>query len=445
MALKINSLTRLHARSLALLAAALLGSNAVAQNASLGEGLSAAAIGRGGVNTVSTGSPLDAMQGNPANLAVISAKTLDLAAVGVFASGRFQNSVNTDGRLSGVSGAMPYGAFAQPLGKWVAAVAVTPDLLMRANWRYVDAPGAAGVTYGLQTNEDEIIAIRSSVGLARPLSSKWSAGVTFGVVYNRNNLNAPYIFQQTPVLAGLKVLLNLQTSGTGFNGSAGVQFHPNSRFQASLAWKSGTTITTHGTADGSASALFTALGVTADPTFHYSSQVENHLPQAFDGGFSWQTYHHISLVAEYDFAAWGQAFQQLPVTLTGGTNGTIDAVAGSSTLHDAVPLSWSNQSAIHVGIESPAGENVTLRAGYSFMTNPVPAATLLPLTAAIMRNSIGTGAGFTHEHWRFDAAYQIQLPSTESVGTSSILAGEYNNSSTRLLLQSVTFDAEARF
>jgi long-subunit fatty acid transport protein len=139
----------------------------------------------------------------------------------------------------------------------------------------------------------------------------------------------------------------------------------------------------------------------------------------------------------------GQAFQQLPVTLTGGTNAVINSVVGSNAMQDAVPLHWNNQVGIHVGVDSPVGENWVLRAGYGYMTNPVPSATLLPLTASIMRNSIGTGAGWTHGHMRLDAAYQALLPSSESVGTSSILAGEYSNSTVRIFLQSVT--ATARF
>jgi hypothetical protein len=79
------------------------------------------------------------------------------------------------------------------------------------------------------------------------------------------------------------------------------------------------------------------------------------------------------------------------------------------------------------------------------MSNPVPSATLLPLTAAIMQNAIATGAGWTHGRMHLDAAYQVQLPSSESVGKSSILAGEYSNSQVRLMLQSVTATARVNF
>jgi len=418
-----------------------------AQATSFGNGYSAAAEARGGSLAAQQGDPIDAVEGNPAGLAGIKTRVLEGTGIGVFGSGSFKNSVNSNGRMGGVVGAMPYGAFVTPIGAshWSLSAAETPELLMRANWRYVDAPGTAGVTYGLQTNETQIIAMRSSVGVARTFGSKWSAGAVLGVVYNTNNLNAPYIFQEQPQLAGLKVLLDLQTHGYGWNGNAGFQFQPNSRLRIGAAWKSGTTIHTIGTADGSASALFAALDVSADPTFHYQAQVENHLPQAFDAGVSWMTNRHMTWQAQGDFTAWGQAFQQLPVTLTGGTNAVINSVVGSDNMQDAVPLHWNNSGGVHVGVDSPLGENWVLRAGYGYMSNPVPSSTLLPLTAAIMRNSIGAGAGWSHGRLRLDAAYQAQIPSSESVGKSSILAGEYNNSQVRIFLQSVTATARVNF
>lgn len=418
-----------------------------AQATSFGNGLSAAAEARGGTLAAQQGDPLDAVEGNPAGLAGVAAPTLTVGAVGAFGSGSFRNSANSDGRMGGVVGAMPFGAFVTPLGAshWSASAAFTPEILMRANWTYVDAPGTAGVSYGLQTNETQIIAVRSSLGAARTFGSKWSAGAVLGLIYNTNNLNAPYIFQQQPQLAGLKVLLNLQTHGIGWNGNAGVEWQPTSRTRLGLAWKSGTTIHTSGSADGSASALFTALGIASDPTFHYQTKVLNHLPQAFDAGIQWGSNRRLTWQAQADFTAWGQAFQQLPVTLTGGTNATINSVAGSSALQDAVPLHWNNQLGLHVGFDSSISENWTVRAGYSFMSNPVPSATLLPLTAAIMQNAIATGAGWKHRRLRLDAAYQLQLPSSESVGKSAILAGEYSNSRVRLMLQSVTATASVNF
>lgn len=422
--------------------------NMVAQgSAALGNGLSAAATARGGTVVAERSSPLDAVEGNPAGLAGVSARELDISAIGLVAGGSFENSANQNSGLRGIAGALPYGAFATPIGRsrWSASAAVTPDLLMRANWHYVDPAGLDGVTYGYRAQETQIIAIRSSLGVARTFGSKWSTGATLGIVYNQNDLHAPYIFQQEPHLAGLKVLLDLTTRGYGWNGAAGTQWQPTSSLRAGLAWKSETTLSTTGDASGSAYALFNALGMSSSPGFTYRVHVQNHLPQAFGGGLTWQTRRHLAVSFEADAISWGRAFEQLPIHLTQGSNSTINSVVGSSSFYDAVPLHWRDQGAFHTGLEAPVSEFVKLRAGYSHASNPVPASTLLPMTAAIMQNTIAGGSGWSRGRWVCDAAYQAQLPATQSVGASSILSGEYSNSKVRVWTQSLVVSTRLKF
>jgi hypothetical protein len=79
------------------------------------------------------------------------------------------------------------------------------------------------------------------------------------------------------------------------------------------------------------------------------------------------------------------------------------------------------------------------------LSNPVPSSTLLPLTASIMRSSVATGTDWNHGRLRLDAAFQAQLPNSESVSKSSILAGEYSNSRVQFFLQSVTETARVNF
>ncbi len=59
------------------------------------------------------------------------------------------------------------------------------------------------------------------------------------------------------------------------------------------------------------------------------------------------------------------------------------------------------------------------------------------MTAAIMQNTVSGGTGWSRGRWTCDGAYQAQLPATQSVETSSILAGEYSNSKVRVWTQSV--------
>ena len=93
----------------------------------MGDGLSAAAIARGGSTVVQQSSPLDAVQGNPSGLAQLTRGTLDLNLVGVAAAGSFRNLYNPDAKLGSFAGALPYGAYAVPLhhSPWVLGVAAT--------------------------------------------------------------------------------------------------------------------------------------------------------------------------------------------------------------------------------------------------------------------------------------------------------------------------------
>jgi len=152
-------------------------------------------------------------------------------------------------------------------------VGAMPELLSTADWKYVDAPGTAGATYGLQQQKSAINALRMAAGVGVSFGSKFSWGATVGADYNTNTLQAPYIFQTQPQLAGLKTLLDLHTSGVGWNASLGALAHPTRKLEVGLAWKSRTVINSSGTAIGDAYAQFAALGVSAPANFIYSARV----------------------------------------------------------------------------------------------------------------------------------------------------------------------------
>jgi long-subunit fatty acid transport protein len=433
------------------------GRSTQAQSAgALGNGLSAASISRGGTLVAEHGDPLEAVEGNPAGLAGIRNRIVDVDALALFAQGSFRNSVDSDGHLRPFSGTLPYGAVGLPIkGRFSAAAAITPDFLMRATWHYSDPPGTADVSYGFQKNESEFVAVRGSMTLAFAPSPKWAFGAGLGLVYNTNTLHAPYIFQEQPELAGLKVLVDLHTRGFGWNGNAGVQWQPTDRLRFGAAWKSPTFIPSHGDVNGSASALFAALGVGANPTFHYGAEVDNHLPQTATAGLRWQQSRRVRLAFEGGWSDWGNAFENLPVKLKDGSNAVINSVAGSAAIRDEIPLHWKDQGTFRGGIEVPV-KQWTARAGYSFLSNPVPSSTITPLTAAILSNGLSTGLGWQPESsgnhpplvpssWSWDVAYQLQLPASQSVGQSSLKAGEYSDTSIHVMTQSVTVSARLNF
>ena len=385
--------------------------------------------GLAGVYVPSSSDAIGALTTNPAGLTYISSPTVNLSMSTIFARGSFTNSANTNSPMTTSPGVIPYGAFAMPIGKrFSVGVGFAPDLVSVSDWKYVDAPGFAGVTYGLQENKSAILAGRAMLGMSYAINHKLSVGVTAGADYNSNTLHAPYIFQSQPVVAGLKTLLDL-----------------HKKLDLGVAWKSHTVIVTNGTATGDASALFAALGASASSTYSYNASVKNILPQSVNGNLAWHVNPRWTLVFQTDWVNWSNAFVNLPVTLTNGTNATINAVAGSSTLVDGVPLNWKDQYSFHGGVERLLTESTTVRFGYAHGNSPVPNGTLSPLTAAIMTNQISTGFAYHVGRSRFDIGYAFDPTAQQQVQQSNLLFSEYNNSSVRLGLQSLSLGYSFQF
>jgi long-chain fatty acid transport protein len=401
----------------------------------------------GGVYVPSTSDAIGALTTNPAGLTYLSSPTLDLSMSAVFARGSFSNSVNNSSPMDTAPGVIPYGAFGMPIGKsrFSFGVGFAPDMVSVSDWNYVDAPGKGGVTYGMQENKSAILAGRAMVGLSYAFSHKLSVGMTAGADYNSNTLQAPYIFQSQPVLAGDKTMLDLHTYGTGWNMSVGAMFEPTKNLDFGVAWKSHTVIVTNGLASGNAYALFGAPPGTAATAFGYNASVTNTLPQSVNANIAWHLNTRWVLAFQTDWVNWSNAFVNLPVTLTNGSNSTINGALNSTTLVDGVPLNWKDQYSFHGGVERELWESASLRFGYAYGNSPVPDGTLTPMTAAIMTNQLSTGFAYHMGRSRFDFAYTFDPIAQQQVQQSNLLAGEYNNSTVRVGLQSLSLGYSFQF
>ena len=401
----------------------------------------------GGAYVTSSTDVSGALSANPAGLTVLRGHELNLGADADFARGSFSDSVNTDSPLHTSPGVIPYGAFGMPIGhsRFSFGVGVLPEMASVANWRYVDAPGVAGASYGLQQQKSAIVNARAVAGVGFTVSSRLSIGATLGANYNQNTMDAPYIFQSQPVLAGLKTLLSMHTEGVGWNAGAGVLFRATRKVQVGGAWKSRTVIDTTGHATGDVGAQFAALGVDAPSEFAYTALVQNVLPQSLLASVAWQATHGWVFAFQTDWTNWSDAFVRLPVTLTNGTNATINTLVGSDSLQDSVPLHWKDQYGFHVGAERSLTESTVVRFGYAYANDPVPSATLTPLTAAIMSNQLSTGFAYHPGHSIWEIAYTFAPTAEAHVGQSSLLSGEYDNSTVHVGTQSLVVGYSFRF
>ena len=172
--------------------------------------------------------PVAALSWNPAGLASIEAPEADVALAAISARGTFTNRVDSNGVLGNARGVVPEGAAAFPFRqrRIVVAAGVLTDGAIAGSWRYRDVPGAAGATYGLATHRSGVVVLRPTAGVGARLGSRVSVGGSVSMLWNRNELSAPYIFQTQAPLVGLKTMLDVEGERNRLGRSLGAVVKP---------------------------------------------------------------------------------------------------------------------------------------------------------------------------------------------------------------------------
>ncbi len=401
----------------------------------------------GGSGTAAARDPLDALFANPATLSEIRGPMLAVATGTGFAHATFR-SRDGDDTVMNEDGILGSFAVSVPVGPVRLALGVNPDIALRDRWRYRDAPGGAdgATSYGVQPQESEIVVLRTALGVSWEVTPQFSLGASVGLLYNRNQLQAPYVFQSQAVLRTAKTLLNLETDGWGVNGQFGALWKPLPTLQLGVTYTTRASLSTEGRATGNADVQLANLGLgTARSDFTYDAEVTNVFPQQISAGLAWQATPKLLLTAQFDWINWADAFESLPVRLTNGNNRDLNGLVGSTSLSDNVPLDWRDQYVGRAGAEYALNEHWTVRAGYAYARNPVPAATLTPLTAAINEHIVTAGLGFRTGRLALDFAYQWQIPNSLTTGTSALASGEYSDTETSVGVQWIGLTATFGF
>lgn len=412
------------------------------------EGGTARSRALGGADVAGSGSAVDGLAHNPATLSNIRGPVLEIGAAYGIAHGEFSNRAN-DGVQMNTDGAVPHGAFARSFGPLSFGLGVVADSALRADWRFRDAPGGldGATSYGFRAHSAEIALLRFALGASYQLTPQLSLGASVGLLYNRNRLEAPYIFQSQPQLAGAKTQLDLETEGWGWGGQLGALWKPVSTLQLGLTYRLPSRLKTGGRAFADTSQQLKNLGVDAGNTAAtFDAEVTNEFPQSFSAGLAWQVTPRLAIIGQVDWINWADAFDTLEVRLRHVDNELYrELAAGKSNLDDDVPLRWRDQWVFRIGTEWMLDEHWTLRAGYRYGRNPIPAETLTPMNAAITEQVVSAGLGAKWGRTSFDFAWQWALPQSETVSKSDLLGGEYNHSDVKVGIHWLTLTTTYEF
>ncbi|MGC3988560.1 MAG: outer membrane protein transport protein [Chthoniobacteraceae bacterium] len=411
------------------------------------DGVDARSMSLGGITVADAYNPLSALYGNPGALSELQKTELTLSGTGALLHGEFSNHANRDSTLN-TQGVLGSAALAVPVGPFRFALGFNPDMALKAGWRYHDTPGGAdgATTYGLRGHDSEISLLRTQFGASWQIIPQLSVGAGIGLLYNQNRLNAPYVFQQQPVLRTVKTLLDLNTEGYGYNFQVGVEFKPVKPVHIGVSYTSGSRIESSGHASGNANVQLRNLGLgAARSDFDYDAKVTNNFPQQVAAGVAVDVTSKLRVLVEEDWINWADSFDRLEVKLRNGSNADLNGLVGSSGMNDYVPLRWRDQYVTRLGAEYAVNDNWTVRAGYSYANNPVPDNTVTPLTAAIMEHTVSAGVGYRKDWFGVDLAYQWMLPATVHTGTSILASGEYSNSNLTVSAQTLNLTVNLQF
>lgn len=397
------------------------------------DGLNAESASLAGINVQGSRSPLSIMTGNPAGLAKIDQSVTELNFSLASFDTSFTNIANTDRASAIDKGVIPAAALVlgQEDSRYTWGFSVTPDIALETRYQLVDPMGGlAGVSYGSQKHASKFVAVRFAAGGAVSLTDRLDLGVSIGAIWNQNKLEAPYIFQDgaPSILPGFKTLLDLQTEGWSWAAQLGLSFAASDELSFGLSYRPETRVRGTGSASGNAGAQLDQLGVTGfQQDFRYHTEIKTRIPAVISVGLAWQVSPDWTLLTQFDQVK-SSAYDNLRIDLSEGNNADLNNLLGADGFVEVTPLHWDDQNVVRIGVRYQVNTDWLFQAGFSSTSNPIPSATLTPLTGSISENTFGFGLIHSGQGSVLGLAYQYVQESEQSVTTSDLLAGEYSNS-----------------
>ena len=395
-----------------------------------------ASAGSEGAGSVAALAPAaaSAVLGNPALLSDIDDGMM-LTLTGLSVDSGFISKLGEEADADSGPAVLPQfgikGGLADSNWNWGAGLVIQSAL--SADFLFTDPPGTAGVSYGIQRHRSEWIIAKAAAALSYDFSERLTAGLSFGLAYNRNELQAPYIFQSHPVLTGLKVLVDLSADDVALTSSLGLTYDLSEAVSFNLAYS----LQTDFSADGSLSGNLGQLGLGIQEGFDYAANVETALPAVLLAGLTWQANERLTIGLQFDRIYWQDSFEVLPLKLTSGSNAELNAFLGENYLYDTAPLQWQNQDSFHIGGEYRLSGRALVRLGYESTEPPVPGRTFTPMTGAILDRAYSAGMQLGLGRHRVDIAYRFSTGSDMQVISSILAGGEYDGTRQSLGLHSL--------
>jgi long-chain fatty acid transport protein len=288
-------------------------------------------------------------------------------------------------------------------------------------------------------------------------------GMTFGDLFAASPPQGGFGYSEVTAAAKMDGL-----GGFGFAGKLGLAFRVSDNISMGVTYFSPTTVTyKSGSADMDMTAQlndafgkavlgylsqnpgatqqqaqqavmqqFSGLGIdlSAGVAAQYDLEATLSFPQSIGFGMMLEATPALRFTLDAEWVNWKNAFDVMTLNLSNGSNANINRMMGNDgTFSIDFPMDWKDSYNVRVGAEFDAHPAVTLRAGYAFGSNPVPAETVFPVFPAIVENHVMLGASYRiADPVRVHFAYEMAVNKKQTASGQSMVAQEFSNSVSQL-------------
>ncbi len=255
--------------------------------------------------------------------------------------------------------------------------------------------------------------VKVPFGLAYRVNDRLSIGGTVGVGICYADFEGPY-FLNGPSLPGTPLDVRTHGSGADFIWSVGMQYLLTDDTTIGATYESSSPFRLNGN---------TAVDVPGLGPSSYASELHIEWPQSVAVGIKHCLCPHRTIAADVVWLNWASSFDHFVLFLHDpGTP------AFPPQITDHFPLDWRDSVALRLGYEQVLASGLTMRLGYVYHPNPIPDSTLTPLIQGFMDHTFSVGFSKNWCGWDVDLAYQHMFNTRQHVGTSSLIGGDFNNS-----------------
>ncbi len=479
----------------------------LAQNGTRLIGFDARSLGRGGTSIGVFDSP-ELMMTNPAGISFLNNSVLNVDASLMFPSLHFKNNLNdADGDKNTFP--LPSAGYVNkyPESKWTWGVGFFTAGGMGADFNlrhalFVDQSG----NYQLQKYHSKLASMQGGLSVAYKINDNFSAGVSLHLVYSMLEFSMPYslnpaimngtalpgmtfgaMFSAPQSMGGfgyseVTALAQMtDLTAIGFNGKIGFAYKVNDKLSLGLSYTMPTSLTykngkasmdmtaqltnafglavqgymmmhpgaTQQDAMAAIMTQFSQLGIDMSKGVqaNYDLSADLKFPQSIGFGVSYDVSGNLKLAADIEWMNWANAFDKMTLHLSNGANPNINKMMGNNgTFTIDFPMNWKNSVIIKLGGEMNVTPELKLRLGYAYGSNPVPQSTIFPVFPAIVENHIMAGVSYkVSAPLTINAAFETALNKSLQAGNPSLIASEYNGSTSELATTLIHLSASYAF